>query len=217
MQHLLEGYSRFRSEVYPKRASLFQKLAHGQKPDVLFITCSDSRVMPEMFLQAEPGELFVIRNAGNLVPSHNSVHGGVSASVEYAVRALKVNNIVVCGHSGCGAMREILEQKHIKELPLVQSWLQLAGPSSLWLRSLLESSAHSPEEKLRLLTEANVITQLTHLAQHPAIIAERETRPVELHGWVYDIPSSEIRNFNTATGKFEPLQVHAEASNRKIA
>lgn len=205
MQRLIEGYARFREEVFPHQESLFQQLAKGQKPEVLFISCSDSRVMPEMILQNGPGEIFSIRNAGNLVPTHDDVQGGVSATVEYAVAATKVNDIVVCGHSGCGAMKEILEQAHVNDLPLVQSWLKNAGPSAQWMRTLLQDTEHSQEEKLRLLTEANVITQMAHLAQHPAVAAQRALRPVEIHGWMYDIASGEIRCFNTETGVFQPL------------
>lgn len=216
MQRLLEGYARFRSDVFPHQQSLFQQLAKGQKPEVLFISCSDSRVMPEMILQNGPGEIFSIRNAGNLVPAHDDVQGGVSATVEYAVAAIKVNDIVVCGHSGCGAMKEILEQAHVKELPLVQAWLKNAGHSAQWMRNLLNDTAHSPEEKLRLLTENNVITQMGHLDQHPAVKAQRAEREVNVHGWVYDIPSGEIRCFNPTTGTFQPLNERYSSATREL-
>lgn len=205
MQRLLDGYTRFRSEVFPEQASLFKQLANTQKPEVLFISCSDSRVLPEMILQYGPGEVFSIRNAGNIVPSHDSVHGGVSASVEYAVTGLKVTDIIVCGHSGCGAMKEILERAHLDDMPLVQAWLKHAGPSALWLRSLLNDTEHSPAEKLRLLIEANVIAQMAHLNQHPSVVAERESRQVNIHGWVFEIPTAEVRTFNADTGEFLPL------------
>lgn len=216
MQRLIDGYTRFRSEVFPQNQSLFQQLANTQKPEVLFISCSDSRVMPEMILQNRPGEIFSIRNAGNLVPRHDMEHGGVSASVEYAVTGLKVNDIVVCGHSGCGAMKEILERAHVDDMPLVQSWLRHAGPSSQWLSNLLNDTVTSTADKNRLLIEANVIAQMTHLAQHPSVVAERETREVNIHGWVFDIASGEIHSFNAETGKFEPILQRHEALTREL-
>src|ERR1700712_3127594 len=102
MERLLAGYARFRNQVFPTHKTLFEKLAHGQQPEALFITCSDSRVMPELMLQAEPGQIFPIRLAGNLVPPPGDRSNGVSATIEYAVRALKIKDVILCGHSGCG-------------------------------------------------------------------------------------------------------------------
>jgi carbonic anhydrase len=156
MKQLLDGYARFRAEVFPKRASLFQNLAESQKPSTLFITCADSRVVPDMILQTNPGDLFICRNAGNIVPPYGESNGGVSATIEYAVKAVNVQNIILCGHSDCGAMKAVLsEQKH-ETMPTVDSWLQHSHSALQLLKS--EASQHqkwTPKEMLRALTRAS--------------------------------------------------------------
>jgi len=218
MQRLLDGYARFRNEVFPNHSSLFSQLARGQKPEVCLITCSDSRVMPEMILQCDPGQIFPIRNAGNLVPPPGESHSGVTATVEYAVKALKVADIVVCGHTGCGAMKEFLERKHVEDLPLVHAWLRHAGPSAKWLRSLFEEAgAISLEKQTELLIQANVMTQLNHLAQQPAVAEGLANGTVRLHGWVYDIATGEIIALDNESGAFLPITLGATDENRRIA
>jgi len=217
MQRLLEGYSRFRTEVFPHHSSLFQQLAHGQKPEVALITCSDSRVMPEMIFQCEPGQIFPIRNAGNLVPPPGESQSGVAASVEYAVRALQVADIVVIGHSGCGAMREILERAHVKDLPRVHSWLQHAGPSAKWLSTTFQDVEISNDKKLSLLTQANVMTQLGHLAQHASVAEGMLKGTLRLHGWVYDIATGDILALDNESGSFKPLDLDLHQNELKIA
>ncbi|WP_343616970.1 carbonic anhydrase [Novosphingobium sp.] len=126
MQRLIEGFKKFREGEYPERISLFQDLATRQEPGTLFVTCSDSRVVPELVTQREPGDLFVIRNAGNIIPSFGPEPGGVTASVEYAVAALGVEDIVICGHSDCGAMTAIATCQCLEHLPTVAGWLHHA-------------------------------------------------------------------------------------------
>ena len=208
MQRLIEGYSRFRSKVFPLHSKLFEKLSHGQKPQALFIACSDSRVMPEMMMQCDPGDLFSCRNAGNLVPPATETTSGVAATIEYAIRVLKVPNVVVCGHSDCGAMKGILEHDSLDELPMVKSWLQHAGPSSRWLRDALQdASSWSFEKKLELLTEANVIMQMQNLCLHPAVAEGLKSGAVQVHGWMYDIGSGGLRRFDSEHGSFRALIV----------
>lgn len=226
MQRLLDGYSQFRNEVFPHHSSLFQQLAHDQAPEVALITCSDSRVMPEMLLQSSPGEVFPIRNAGNLVPPPGESQSGVGASVEYAVRVLHVRDIVVCGHSGCGAMKAILDSRTPaasassleSSLPMVHAWLRHAGPSARWLTAMLEDTHDiAPEKKLRLLIQANVIAQLGHLAQHASVAQGLADGSLNLHGWVYDIPTGEILALDNASGAFQPLPVNASQQDLKAA
>jgi carbonic anhydrase len=206
LNRLRAGYARFRSNVFPGLAPQFQKLAHGQQPEALFITCSDSRVMPELILQSEPGQIFPIRLAGNLVPPPGNDPSGIAATVEYAIRALKVADIIVCGHSGCGAMKELLEQAHTHDLPDVTSWLQHAGPSSKWLRgTFCDARDLTPERRLHLLTQANVLAQLDHLRQHAAVHQAISAGSLRLHAWMFDIPTGELSEFNAANGIFEPL------------
>lgn len=218
MHRLLAGYARFRSSVYPTQKTLFEKLAKGQQPEALFITCSDSRVMPEMILQCEPGQIFPIRLAGNLVPLPGVEGDGIAATIEYAIRALKVRDVILCGHTGCGAMKELLEQAHTRDLPDVTSWLEQAGSSSRWLRSTLRDvKTLSAEDKLNLVTEANVVLQLEHLRQHAAVREGLIAGSIKLHGWVYDIVSGEIRSLDADSGVFHPLPAVEPQLEKKIA
>lgn len=160
MQKLLSGYHKFRAEVFPKRAKLFQSLESGQTPSTLFLTCSDSRIVPDLILQSDPGELFISRNAGNIVPPFGEVNGGVTATIEYAVQALGVQNIVVCGHSDCGAMKAVLSGKRHEQMPTVDKWLRHSA-SAMQMVPPVDAdgqSISSPKDRLRTLTRANVLT-----------------------------------------------------------
>lgn len=218
MHRLLAGYARFRNNVFPSHKQLFEKLAKGQQPEALFITCSDSRVMPEMILQCEPGQIFPIRLAGNLVPTPGKDGDGIAATIEYAIRALKVRDVILCGHTGCGAMKELLEQAHTRDLPDTTSWLEHAGASSKWLRSTLRDvKTISAEDKLNLVIEANVVSQLEHLRQHDAVRDGLESGTLKLHGWIYDILSGEIRALDAQTGVFKPLPAVEPQLEKKVA
>ena len=126
MQHMIDGFARFRREVFPEQREVFERLASGQSPHTMFITCADSRVMPEMVFSAQPGELFVYRNIGNIVPPYAQHVSGVVAAVEYAVKVLKVQHIVICGHSDCGAMKALQHPGKLDGMPSVESWLKHA-------------------------------------------------------------------------------------------
>jgi carbonic anhydrase len=224
MQQLIDGYARFRSSVFPQQSRLFEQLAKGQQPQALFICCSDSRVVPEMIVQSDPGSLFPCRSVGNLVPPPTETSSGVAATVEYAVRVLKIPDVIVCGHSDCGAMKGILESEKIESLPAVRAYLQHAGPSSKWLTHLLKNTGSmSFEHKLRMLTEANVIAQLQNLRVHPAVDEALKRGTVRVHGWVYDIGTGGIQQFDAEQGSFRPLLTEepagtsAASRERKIA
>lgn len=183
---LLEGINRFNETVVPERESLFAELANGQSPATLFITCADSRVDPSLITQSEPGELFVVRNAGNIVPlldESGSSPDGNAASIEYAVEALNVTDIVVCGHSSCGAMGALQDLGSVTGLPSVARWLEHS-------HELLDS----PEgvDDLAALIERNVLLQLEHIATYPAVKARLADGSITLHGWVYDIGSGSV-------------------------
>jgi carbonic anhydrase len=211
MQRLIEGYARFRAKVYPQHAKLFEKLAKGQQPQALFICCSDSRVMPELVMQCDAGDLFPCRNAGNLVPPATETGSGVAATVEYAIRVLKVPDVIVCGHSDCGAMKGILQSDDLEVLPVVRSWLQHAGPSSKWLtRVLKKTTSFTFEERLQAVTEANVIAQMQSLKTHPAVDEALKKGTVQVHGWMYDIASGSIRRFDPDLGAFCALLAESQ-------
>ncbi|MEV0322869.1 carbonic anhydrase [Streptomyces sp. NPDC050658] len=190
MRDLTEGVTRFRRDVYPAKAELFAGLAAYHRPSTLFISCSDARVVPELITQSEPGELFVIRTAGNLVPAHAPGADGVAASIEYAVAVLGVTEIVVCGHSACGAMTALVENHDLSGTPAVADWLRQA-------RSAAESSRSGVGTVADLVRE-NVRAQLANLATHPSVSHALEARRLTLRGWVYDIPTGTVEELDTA-------------------
>ncbi len=189
MQHIIDGAKRFRAEVYPVHQALFNKLADQQHPEVLFITCADSRVDPAMITQTLPGELFVCRNAGNIVPPHGLGPDAMVASIEYAVAVLQVKHIVVCGHTNCGAMKGLLDLKGTDALPNVQQWLRLAQPA---LELVKAQGGESGADALQRVTEENVLQQLQNLRTHPFVAAKLATGQLQLHGWVYDLGEGQV-------------------------
>jgi carbonic anhydrase len=212
MQQLLAGYSMFRSKVFAQHARHFAELAHHYEPEALLITCSDSRVMPEMITQCAPGQLLCCRNAGNLVPPPEETSSGVAATVEYAVRVLRVPNIIVCGHSDCGEMRALLDEGELRDMGFLRSWLEHAGPMSRAFRGVMQDPRVWPaEERLHVLTELNVIAQLHSLRGHPSVVRGLRRGNLQIHGWVYDIASGEVRLLDPATGSFRPLLLEPSA------
>ncbi|MGY4815730.1 carbonic anhydrase [Pseudomonas chlororaphis subsp. piscium] len=207
MQHIIDGFLKFQREAFPKRSELFKQLATTQNPGTLFVTCSDSRVVPELLTQQEPGDLFVIRNAGNIVPSYGPEPGGVSATVEYAVAVLGVSDIVICGHSDCGAMTAISTCKCLDHLPAVANWLRHAESAKV----VNAARSHvSDEARLDALVRENVIVQLANLKTHPAVALALEQGRLNLHGWVYDIASGDIAALDGPSQGFVSLAEHPD-------
>lgn len=213
MSKIAEGIVRFHDEVYPEKKELFAKLANSQSPEALFITCSDSRIDPNLLVQTEPGQLFIIRNAGNMVPPHNNVTGGVTASIEYAVAALGVQHIIICGHSSCGAMDGVMHPEKTEGLPHVSNWLGFANAA----HQIVEETAPdaSPEEKLKMLTMQNVVLQLKHIQTHPQVAAKCAAGKLTLHGWFYDIGKGLVEAYDAEREVFvavsEKYRAEAEA------
>jgi carbonic anhydrase len=209
MRDIINGFLRFQQDVFPARKELFKTLASGQTPKALFISCSDSRMVPELVTQREPGELFVIRNAGNIVPSFGPEPGGVSATVEYAVAQLKVADIVVCGHSDCGAMKAVATCACLDHMPAVKHWLHYADAA----RMINESKSHASEnDRIDGMVRENVVAQLNNLRTHPSVALALAQGRLTLHGWVYDIESGSIDALDAATNRFVALAEHP-ASN----
>ena len=205
VRKLLKGVKRFQEEVFPEREGLFQELACGQSPRILFITCADSRIDPNLITQAEPGELFICRNAGNIVPPHMDTTGGMTASIEYAVAALGVRHIVICGHSDCGAMKAALQPESLVDFPHVKDWL---GHTSSAVRVLKEKyPGKSNSQLLDPLIQENVLQQMMHIRTHPYVAAKLATNKIKLHGWVYDIKTGSVFAHNPANGIFEDVRV----------
>lgn len=211
MDHVISGVAKFQKEVFPNKKAAFQKLANGQNPEVLFITCADSRIDPNLVTQTEPGDLFICRNAGNVVPPHSNQTGGMTASIEFAVAALGVSHIVVCGHSDCGAMKGAINTEALSALPHVKEWLGHCRVATEVVKERCGCSELNAQEHLQLVTEENVVQQMQHLRTHPAVAAKIATGHVKLHGWFYNIETAAVTCYDEESGKFAPMsETYAE-------
>jgi carbonic anhydrase len=203
VQQLVAGVHRFRREVFRRQRELFERLAKSQEPRTLFVTCSDSRIDPNLITHTQPGDLFVLRNAGNIVPAFGATNGGEVATIEFAVNALEVRDIVVCGHSHCGAMKGLLHPEYVAEMPAVAEWLKHAEATRRIIRS---KYSHLTDESLLDATiEENVLMQLEHLQTHPAVAAALAQDQLKLHAWVYEISSGEVFAYEDSSQQFSPL------------
>lgn len=202
MQKLVNGYLQFKQLGFKERQVLFENLSNSQNPEVLFITCSDSRIDPNLITQTEPGDLFVIRNAGNIVPPYTVESDGIVASVEFAVVGLGVKHIVVCGHSNCGAMKGALNSKGLTALPKVKSWLNYCSEAV----SIIQSRERNfKSDELNSVTKENVLLQIRRLEQYPEISKRLTTGDIEIHGWIYEIGDGTIKCFNQEKQAFIEL------------
>jgi carbonic anhydrase len=204
---MVRAARQFHDRVFPEHGHDFVRLARGQEPAALFITCADSRISPEMITEAALGELFVCRNIGNLVPAYGEMLGGVSAVVEFAVSALHVPHIIICGHSDCGAMKAMFDPaKHgLDSMPTVKSWLRNAEAAHSVVRATARDL--SEEDMVSALVRQNVALQLQHLRTHPAVAAAHAGGQIRLHGWVFDIGAGRIDALDEPTGELVPLEV----------
>jgi carbonic anhydrase len=204
VDQILRGLKRFQKKVYPKHRELFQKLALQQRPAALFITCADSRIDPCLLTQTKPGELFICRVIGNIVPRYPESIGGVSATIEYAVGVLGVPDVIVCGHTDCGVMKGVLNPEALKPLANVSAWLGHAQPAR---EALAKSEGTlSDPEFLLALTERNVVEQLKNLHTHPAVAARLEEGSLKLHGWVYHIGKGIVTTYNSRRERFSRVR-----------
>ena len=202
MEKIINGYLQFKESGFKERKDLFAKLSNSQSPEVLFITCSDSRIDPNLITQTEPGDLFVIRNAGNIVPPHTVESDGIVASIEFAVVALGVKHIVVCGHSNCGAMKGALNTSGLTALPKVKSWLNYCSEAV----ALVESrEGDFKSDELNSVTQENVLLQIRRLEQYSEISKRLTTGDIEIHGWVYEIGEGTVKYFNQEKQAFIEL------------
>lgn len=215
MRKLIEGVLRFQSEVYPQHRELYENLASGQSPRWLLITCSDSRVVPNLIAQVGPGELFICRNAGNIVPAHGESSGGVAATIEYAVQVLGVVHIIVCGHSDCGAMRAVLNPEKVAELPAVARWIAYADRARAVVLETLPDA--SEERRLEALTQENVRAQLDNLRTLPSVAAKTRTGALSIHGWTYDIETGCFSVWDETQTRWRPMQEMLESSDDAAA
>ncbi|MFP5501513.1 MAG: carbonic anhydrase [Candidatus Sericytochromatia bacterium] len=211
MEKLIRGVHSFQKNFFSDQAELFGRLAKGQAPETLFITCSDSRINPNLLTQTDPGELFILRNAGNIIPPYGAANGGEGATIEYAVAVLDVKDIIVCGHSHCGAMGGMLNPEGLDELPAVRQWLSHAEST----RRIIKENYADLEgpERLTAAIKENVLVQLEKLRTHPTVASRLAKGQLHLHGWVYEIESGKVYAFDPENGQFAPL---AETSGQPL-
>lgn len=215
MRKLVDGIHRFQAGVFGPQRALFERLIDRQAPDALFITCSDSRIAPNLITQTQPGELFIVRNAGNLIPPWGS-DSGVAATIEYALECLDVADVIVCGHTQCGAMAALVHPEKVDELPAVKRWLKFAEGTRRVLQK--HYAGATDEELLDLCAEENVMCQIENLRTHPAVMARLAQGKLTLHAWVYDIESGAVHAFSDEKGQFVPVAEagHGVAEQRNL-
>jgi carbonic anhydrase len=201
MKKLITGIREFQSTYFTENKALFEQLAHGQHPRVLFITCSDSRIDPNLITQTDPGDLFVIRNAGNIVPPYGAANGGEGASIEYAIHALDIDRIIVCGHNHCGAMKGLLKLNQLQaDMPLVYDWLKHTEATR---RLVIENYSHlEGEELLNTAVAENIITQIENLKTYPVVRSRLHQGKLNIYGWVYEIETGEVLAYDPNTQSF---------------
>lgn len=205
MQKLVQGIHHFQQNVFTSQKKFFERLTTGQQPLALFITCSDSRINPNLLTQTSPGELFILRNAGNLVPPYGAVEGGEAATIEYAISVLQVKDIIICGHSHCGAMNGLLHPEQVAELPAVRTWL---GHAEATARIIKENYGHlcDAHDRLTATVEENVLVQLENIRTHPSVAAALSRGSIKVHGWVYKFETGQVFAFDPDQGQFLPIE-----------
>ena len=206
MNELIGRVFNFEKTVYPDKSALYGRLSReGQTPGALMISCADSRIVPEQVMQADPGDLFVCRNAGNIVPPYGDMIGGVSATVEYAVLVLGVRDIIVCGHSDCGAMKGLAgDPAKLAAMPNVVAWLRHGAAA----RAVVDQGCPDldGQERVHAISLENVVAQLNHLRTHPSVAAGIAKGEIALHGWFVDIHAGQVLGLDGDTGRFVPLR-----------
>jgi carbonic anhydrase len=207
MQRLVHGIQRFQNHVVQANQDLFERLAQGQNPMAMFITCSDSRINPNLLTQTEPGELFVLRNVGNIIPPAGTSNNGEAAAVEFAVEGLGIRDIIVCGHTHCGAMKGLLDMPSIKTMQHVRKWLRHAEATQ---QIVEENYKHlTGEARLTVATEENVLVQLRHLQAMPPVAAAMGRGELNVYGWMYKIDTGEVFQYDWEERQFLPLSAVA--------
>lgn len=204
MQKLIRGIRLFQDSTFKNKEELYKRLANGQKPKILFITCSDSRIDPNLLLQTEPGDLFIIRNAGNLIPPYNAEQSsGAAGTIEFALAVLGIEEIIVCGHSHCGAMKGVQNPAMLKDLPAVSKWLSHAANTQ---RIMQENYSHlSGDSFLNASIQENVLAQIDNLKTHPIVAAQLARGKLKIHPWVYKFETGQVFAYNKEEEQFQVL------------
>ncbi|WP_319420642.1 carbonic anhydrase [Pleurocapsa sp. FMAR1] len=203
MKKLIRGLDKFRQTYVSSHQELLEQLSHGQKPRVLFIACSDSRVDPNLITDTDIGELFVIRNAGNIIPPYGAANGGEGGTIEYAIHALGIEQVVICGHSHCGAMKGLLKLNKLqKDMPLVYDWLRHAESTR---RMVLETYPHyEGDELLEMLVAENVLIQIDNLKTYPIVRSRLHQGRLKIYAWIYNIETGNVLAYDARTHTYIP-------------
>lgn len=208
MQKLIEGIHKFRQEELGKYQKLFHRLSkEGQNPHTLFITCSDSRVLAELITQSRPGDLFVVKNVGNIIPpsAEGYSHNSTGAAIEFAVETLNVQDVVVCGHSLCGAMQSLLAGCDEKLMPNLSQWLDLALP----VKELIEdkyTDLTNENDRIFAAAEENVLFGLENLCTYPFVTERLKKGTLRLHAWFFNIETAEMFAYDSTSQQFQIIQ-----------
>lgn len=204
LKELLSKVGKFNSTEFEKNKNLYKELSQKQNPHTLFITCSDSRVVPNLITNSLPGDLFVIRNIANIVPSYeqSSEYLSTTSSIEYAVKVLKVKNIVICGHTNCGGCKALYyDNEKLKNIPITEKWLELAITTKERIENLKIEHNYNITE--RLVEQENIILQINHLLSYPYVKEKHHNNTLNIYGWYYDIENGNVYNYNKLEKVFE--------------
>ena len=213
MQKLEAGVHQFQANYFARNKRLFEKLSEGQRPEVLFITCCDSRVVPNLITSASPGDLFIVRNVGNIVPSvGRGVLGGVSAAIQYAIEVLEIGHVIVCGHTQCGAIDAILHPERVQHLPFVKRWL---AESARIPQLIEERYGHlTGEERVTAAIEENVLVQLENLRSFDFVARRLDAGTLTMAGWVFSIAKGQVFDYDVQSGQFMAIGSPERSSTR---
>lgn len=210
MEKLVRGIHHFQTTHFNSNRELYERLSEGQSPDTLLITCSDSRITPDLLMQTNPGDLFVLRNAGNIIPPYGVPGSGEGATIEFAIRGLDIRHIIVMGHSNCGAIKGLLSPEQLQNMPLMIDWLNHTA-STLEIVKECYSDLNG-EDLLNAAIKENVLVQLDNLRTYPVVAARLAKESLMLHGWIYEISSGKIFAFDPSSSSFSPLTSHTAKS-----
>jgi len=215
MKKLIDGIHRFQAGAFGAHQELFENLtSKGQNPDALFITCSDSRITPNLITQTGPGDLFILRNAGNIIPPYGAAPNGEAATIEYAVEVLGIRDIVVCGHTHCGAMKAVLDPGSLDELPAVKNWLVHADCTRKVMRK--HYADRKDAEAVVTCAEENVLAQIENLRTHPAVYAALSEGRLRIHAWMYKIETGDVFAYDPAVGQYVPVEQAGKGVGRSF-
>ena len=204
IKKLIKGVLEFKENVRPNVKETFKKLALGQSPDALLVACSDSRVAPNVFASTDPGDVFVVRNVGNLIPAFHDYESGhlesEGAAIEFSVNQLNVKDIIVCGHSECGAMQALFKKNPSELSSYLRSWLKNAHPAKEKLdQGITLDPGLSPHNQL---SQLNVLAQIEHIKSYPNVAQKIKNQELKIHGWWFDLAEANVYTYNEKENRF---------------